>query len=405
MNAEQRAHHFSPGSQLGPYKLLRLLGCGAVGEVWLGERASELVPTQLALKLPYHTGAALEDFRREAEVWIRASNHPNILPLFEANVYEGQIVLASEYAPDGSLEAWILRPGDMIPPIDSALHIVRGVLAGLHHLHGRNIVHRDIKPANIMLQGDTPRLTDFGLARTLTLNGTTCQIAGTPAYMAPEAFDGIRSVQADLWSVGVLLYRLLAGRLPFPSDNLATLVRMIRNEQPAPLPQSIPLQIRSIACHALEKTPHRRYASAVAMDEDFQKYVRTPSPRVPDGPSHSADSEQQDVAEAMLTPSTAEALLVVGAGPWIDRVYKIDKERFVIGRDPSCDVQIDNALVARMHAQVVRTSNASAIEDLYSGNGTFVNGHRVQGRVVLHENDRIHVGPVILIYRTSDGKR
>src|SRR4029079_1070965 len=106
--------------------------------------------------------------------------------------------------------------GGAAPSIDKAVRMTSGILAGLEHLHTKRIVHRDLKPANILLQGETPRLADFGIARVLKSTAHTGSIAGTPCYMAPEAFDGDRSEQSDMWSTGVILYRLLSGRLPFP---------------------------------------------------------------------------------------------------------------------------------------------------------------------------------------------
>jgi serine/threonine protein kinase len=255
-----------------------------------------------------------------------------------------------------------------------------------------------------MLQGDTPRLTDFGLARTLALDTTTCQIAGTPAYMAPEAFDGVRSVQSDLWSVGVMLYRLLTHRLPFSSDDLGTLVQLIRREHPTPLPQSIPLQVRSAVFHALEKDPDKRYSTALEMEQALRGNVHSPSPVVLEqsDPAAASDTTKQQAVADTHTSSTGVPRLVVGSGRSAGTVYRIDKERFLIGRDRSCDARLVSDFVSRMHAQLVQTDDGFAIEDLGTGNGTFVNGRRVKGRVVLHDYDRIHLGGMILVYRTSD---
>jgi serine/threonine protein kinase len=202
---------FATGAKIGPYGLVQFLGRGAFGEVWLAERESTIAKSRLAVKLPMHPTVDLEAVRKEAELWVRAGNHPNVLPLFEANVYDAQVVIVSEYAPDGSLKHWLGKHGGKAPSFESAVDMVMGILGGLEHLHVRGIVHRDLKPANVLMQGECPRIADFGLARLIDTSATVSLAAGTPAYMAPEAFDGQRSVQTDLWSVGVILYQLLGG--------------------------------------------------------------------------------------------------------------------------------------------------------------------------------------------------
>ena len=101
------------------------------------------------------------------------------------------------------------------------------MLSGLDHLHARRIIHRDLKPENILLQRETPRLADFGIARLLKSSSDSKQISGTLAYMAPEAFDGKRTEQTDVWSVGVIFYELLAGRLPYDQPDISSLVGAI----------------------------------------------------------------------------------------------------------------------------------------------------------------------------------
>jgi serine/threonine protein kinase len=99
----------------------------------------------------------LTAIRQEASLWARVGSHPNILPIFEASVYDGQVVIVSEYVADGSLAEWLKRHGGKAPTADEAARIALGVLAGLEHLHGLGVVHRDIKPANVLLQNGVPR--------------------------------------------------------------------------------------------------------------------------------------------------------------------------------------------------------------------------------------------------------
>jgi hypothetical protein len=261
------------GAKVGPYGLLKFLGRGTFGEVWLAEKDSAIARSRLAVKLP-HRAVDLRAVQKEAEVWVRAGHHPNVLPMFEANIYDGQVVIVSEYAPDGSLKAWLAKHGGAAPAPEVALDMVMAVLAGLEHLHVRAIIHRDLKPANVLMQGECPRIADFGLARVLDPESTASLAAGTPAYMAPEAFDGQRSVQTDLWSAGVILYQALTGHLPFPSGDLMRLMKAIALEPPAPLPDSVPAPLHPIVRRALDKDPGARFRSAADMRAALRDTLR-----------------------------------------------------------------------------------------------------------------------------------
>ena len=159
------------GDSVGPYTLIRILGRGAFGEVWLAERRTALLTTQVALKLPLVADAEFEAVRQEAELWLQASGHPNIVPVLDADVYGGQVVIASEYITGGSLHEWMTlraKAGDSkASSLEEAVTVANGILAGLDYLHRAGLTHRDLKPENVLLQDGIPRLTDFVLARVL----------------------------------------------------------------------------------------------------------------------------------------------------------------------------------------------------------------------------------------------
>lgn len=178
------------GDQIGPYTLLKKIGRGNFGSVWLAERSTIIAKTRVALKIPHTEDVDLEAIKQEAAVWVEASGHPNVLPIIEANIYDDTVVIASEYAPDGSLKDWLKKHAGAAPSFVSAVEITLGILSGLQHLHSRRIVHRDLKPENILLQGDTPRLADFGLSRVMQSGSQSSIVAGTPSYMAPESLQG-----------------------------------------------------------------------------------------------------------------------------------------------------------------------------------------------------------------------
>lgn len=278
------------GDKIGPYTLVRRLGRGTFGVVWLAEKRTMLAATKVALKLPNDDDIDLEAIKREAEVWVEASGHPNVLPIIDADIYDEQVVIVSEYAPDGSLADWLKQHGGKTPTIEAAVEMTLSILDGLAHLHARRIIHRDLKPANILLQGKTPRLVDFGLARVLKTTGQSSNVSGTYAYMPPEAFDGKRSEQTDVWSVGVILHQMLTGRLPYPQMDDAALIGAILTREPELPPADLPQALRQVLSRSLQRNLAERYQSVVEMREALRAAVH-PSVPVPTAPQDTPESE------------------------------------------------------------------------------------------------------------------
>lgn len=254
--------------QVGPYTLIKQLGKGAFGVVWLAENRTSIATSQVAIKISLEE-PDLQAIRQEAGLWAQIGGHPNVLPMIEANIYDGQVVIVSEYAPDGSLENWIKKHGGAAPSIKTAIEMMTGILSGLEHLHSKSILHRDLKPANVLLQGETPRLADFGLSRMLKSTSQSTNASGTPAYMSPEAFDGRKIIPSDLWAAGVIFYQLLTGKLPFPTKDYAGLIGAIFQKEPEPLPNFLN-KFKPIITKALEKNSENRYQTASHMKAALQ---------------------------------------------------------------------------------------------------------------------------------------
>ena len=323
-----------PHDQVGPYILVKYLGSGAFGEVWLAEKRTAVTTIQVALKLPKKSDVKLETVRQEAAIWEQAKGHPNVLPLIDADIYQvggrEYVGIASEYADGGSLRDWLDENGGKAPSMQAAIEMCAGILSGLAHLHSRNIVHRDLKPENIMLQGGTPRLTDFGLARVLKDGVSSYSaVSGTPLYMAPEAFDGKRSAKSDIWSAGVILYQMLTGRLPFASQDMMALMKAILMDAPAPLPVELPENLRSLVTQALQKETDQRLASASYMRGELLKTKFT---------GHTFIAETDTVIDlpapsGMPTLATIRSKMLTAHSAWELREALLEVEQF-LGRNP-----------------------------------------------------------------------
>lgn len=307
-----------PDRKLGPYVLISKIGRGAFGVVWLAEKRTPIATTCFAIKLAHDDEIDLTTFKREAEIWIKASGHPNVLPIIEADIYDGRAVIVSEYAPDGSLRTWLLTHNGKTPSIEAAAEMTLQILAGLEHLHRQRIIHRDIKPDNILLQHGVPRLADFGIARVVRTDKYSSGVVGTLAYMAPECFDGKRSQQTDVWSVGVLLYEMLIGRVPHSQSDTAALISAIITKDSPPLPEAIPRALRQVVERALARNPIKRYHSAGEMRQALRAVstelgrknpaqIRSPSPQ-----QKTLAVDHQVIARRLATPPEARTTTIAG---------------------------------------------------------------------------------------------
>ncbi len=362
---------FETGQKIGPYILERPLGEGSYGVVWLAEERTGLIQRQIALKLPKDADPDIDAVRREAEVWLRAGKHHNVVQVLHADIYDGQVAIATEYISGGSLHDRLKGEAGKTADVAFAVEMTRGILAGLQHLHSvppRPLVHRDLKPGNVLLRGDTPLLTDFGLSRAFSSTAFT-QAGGTPGYMPPEAFDDRFSPQTDIWAAGVTLYRMLKGELPFPQRDLSALIGAILNKEPEPLPAWVPGPVAAVIFRALMKDPDRRYASAEEM--------RT-----------ALDAALQDSTAGVATPSTRLAPippLPYSAPSIFDFTVQASSPAANFGLPPSHTIAAPDRLMPQPGANVpqvpaleTRTGNSRALEIVtaYHGAGTALEERR-----------------------------
>jgi len=249
----------------GRYRVLKRLGSGGMADVYCAEDLQ--LGRRVALKLLYRRFAEdeefVERFRREASS-AAGLQHPNVVGVFDRGTFDGAHFIAMEYVEGASLKDLIER-GLSVP---EAVEIVRQVLAGVKYAHEHGIVHRDLKPQNVLVDSEgRARVTDFGIARAGASEITqTGSVLGTAQYLSPEQAQGLPVTTAsDIYSVGVMLYEALTGRVPFDADSPVTVALKQVSERPRPPSELNPAVSRAldgVVLRALAKDPVNRFASA-----------------------------------------------------------------------------------------------------------------------------------------------
>lgn len=308
------------GSRVGAYLITKRLGEGGVGEVFKG--VDEMLKREVAIKVLRHELACdplfVERFSREAQLHAQLS-HPNVASV-HAFLQEGDMqFMVMEYVPGISLDEFVRSGGPV--PVERALSIFRRALDGIEHAHRCGIVHRDIKPANIMLaDSGAVKVMDFGIARALDCHEQLTRhghVAGTAKSMSPEQIRGAQAdVRSDIYSLGIVLYTLLAGRAPFDGETDYALMKAQLEQAPPPLRGlvgNVPPKVDAAVMRALEKDPSARFqtvrAFSDALDACLGEVAATPpSPSMPrprelrDAPTLSRTAVNPAIAHAQRLP-------------------------------------------------------------------------------------------------------
>ncbi len=275
-----RPEHAALPAQLGRYQVLRELGRGGMGVVYLAEQASprrQVAIKRLTVSADAFTRAR---FAREAQLLAQLS-HPGIARVIELDIaQDGQPLLVMEYVQGESLAVAASQL-----QLEARLKLLAAIADAVEHAHARGIVHRDLKPSNILITADgQPKVLDFGIGRTVAGEGATLtetgMLLGTPAYMSPEQALGQAHVdaRADVWALGVIGYELLANRLPLPVSGLTPLqaLKVVSQDTPPPLSR-LDARLRGdlevLIGTALASDPASRYPTAGAFADDLRRYL------------------------------------------------------------------------------------------------------------------------------------
>ena len=282
------------GKTIGKVRIEKFLARGGMAEVYLGTHITLARPVAVKVLHGFieEEPIPLERFEREARV-VATLRHPNIVQVFDFDTIDDHPYIVMEYLKGPALVTYLQRQRKQRIPHPQVVLLLKGLAAALDYAHERGVIHRDIKPANILLHNKTDEipldktlpedvegvLTDFGLVRLVDTDTHTTSdiIAGTPAYMSPEQARGDKiDHRTDIYSLGIVLYELLAGRVPFTADQAVALNMQIHEMQihalPPPIPE-LPARVQAVLDRALAKNPADRYLTSGEMAGDFSRSI------------------------------------------------------------------------------------------------------------------------------------
>jgi eukaryotic-like serine/threonine-protein kinase len=290
---------FFRGQIIGKYKILSTIGSGGFGTVYLAE--DTWIDKRVALKVPHKQGVDFGELLREPRL-LASLNHPNIVTILTAEKQENVFFIVMEFVPGLTLETIIARDGalDLALALDYTCQICNAV----DHAHRHGVLHRDLRPANVLVaESGMLKVADFGTSRFLEIAAHGTTVIGSPPYMAPEQFHGKAVFASDLYSVGITMYQMMTGVLPYDTPSPADLDRLMRGElvsAPRLKNPKIPKAISDIVVKTLAPEIHARYQRASDLLDDVLAARgtgprRTPRLTPPGDPAAAVGDEVQEI--------------------------------------------------------------------------------------------------------------
>ena len=259
---------FLPGQQLGKYQILKTLGSGGFGTVYLVR--DMWIDKRVAVKVPHKQNGEFDELLQEPRL-LAALDHENIVSIVTAEKADDYFFIVMEFIDGESLEAVIGDEGSV--DIERAISFSCQICKGVEYAHSQGVLHRDLRPGNVLVSGDNHiKITDFGTSRFIEVAEKASTITGSPPYMAPEQFQGRAMLASDVYSIGVIMYEMMTGELPFFSVNPQQLEQLVlsgRIVRPRERNKAIPTEVEEIILKALAPEISMRYQRAGELLDDL----------------------------------------------------------------------------------------------------------------------------------------
>lgn len=352
--------------KLGKYAILGVAGKGGMGTVYVAH--DPVIDRKVAIKLfttsevEFGSEVAQKMFLNEAQV-VGALDHPNILRIYDAGDFKGRPYIAMEYVEGLRTLAPYCKPDGLLP-MEQVISVVEQCAKALDYAHQNEVIHRDIKSANVMLTlDDEVKIVDFGVAeRKHMRTDDSFQIVGTPTYMSPEQIKGdAMTGQSDLYSLGVILYQLLTGHVPFKAPGLAALSVLVTTKDAKSvrkLRPEIPVELEAIVERAMAKSPKERYKTGQEMSVDLAAvYDQVARASVALSPEEQFDAARE--LSFFEEFNDAELKQVLGVATW---------ERFAAGKSLVTESGKGDALYVLVSGEVAVEQDDCLVCILTKGN-------------------------------------
>jgi serine/threonine-protein kinase len=272
------------GQTLGKYRIIAALGSGGFGTVYLAQ--DTWIDKKVAIKVPHRQSMDFGELLREPRL-LASVSHPNIVSITTAEKQENLFFIVMEYVQGETLENLIAATGGL--DINRTLDFTCQICNAVDHAHSQGVIHRDLRPANVLVtDNDMLKVADFGTSRFLEIAAHGTTVIGSPPYMAPEQFHGKAVFASDLYSLGVTMYQMLTGVLPYDTPAPSDLARLMSGElvtPPRAKNPAIPKALNDIVMRAMAPDVTARYQRAADLLEDVLA-ARTPPPRRTPPPVH-----------------------------------------------------------------------------------------------------------------------
>jgi serine/threonine-protein kinase len=295
---------FFRGQIIGKYKILSTIGSGGFGTVYLAE--DTWIDKKVALKVPHKQGVDFGELLREPRL-LASLNHPNIVTIMTAEKQENVFFIVMEFVPGETLEAIIARDGAL--DVALALDYTCQICNAVDHAHRQGVLHRDLRPSNVLVADrGMLKVADFGTSRFLEIAAHGTTVIGSPPYMAPEQFQGKAVFASDLYSLGVTMYQMLTGDLPYESPSPADVDRLMRGEMlaaPRLKNPKVPKAINDIVLKAMAPEIHHRYQRASELLDDVLAARASPR-RTPKSETDGAREDSQDIHSRLKARETPQ---------------------------------------------------------------------------------------------------
>ncbi len=271
---------FFRGQIIGKYKILSTIGSGGFGTVYLAE--DTWIDKKVALKVPHKQGVDFGELLREPRL-LASLNHPNIVTILTAEKQENVFFIVMEFVPGETLETIIAREGPL--DVARALDYTCQISNAVDHAHRQGVLHRDLRPSNVLVaESGMLKVADFGTSRFLEIAAHGTTVIGSPPYMAPEQFHGKAVFASDIYSLGVTMYQMMTGLLPYDTPSPADLERLMKGElltAPRLKNPKIPKSINDIVLKAMAPDISARYQRAGELLDDVLAARSTSARRIP----------------------------------------------------------------------------------------------------------------------------